>query len=133
MAQVGLGRAQRLSLDDVKLAEGNPRRGRVDVIAESLRVNGQYRPVVVNAGSLTGRRFEVLAGNHTVLAARSLGWAEVDVWLVDVGEVDARRIVAADNRSAEVGSFDHEALLALLDALPDLDGTGYTDFDRAAL
>jgi ParB-like chromosome segregation protein Spo0J len=122
-----------VAVGDLRLVEGNPRRGRVDVIAESLRVNKQFRPVVVNAGSLTGRPLEVLAGNHTVLAARSLGWAEVDCWLVDVDDVAARRIVAADNRTAEVGSFDHEDLLELLGSLPDLDGTGYGAADVALL
>lgn len=53
--------------------ERNPRRGDVAAIAESLTRHGQYRPIVVNAGSLTGRVNEVLAGNHTLLAAKHLG------------------------------------------------------------
>lgn len=125
--------AVRVQIADLMLWEGNPRRGRVDVIAESLRKNGQFRPVVVNAGSQTGRLFEVLAGNHTVLAAKSLGWSEVTCWVVDVDDLTARRIVAADNRTSEVGGFDHERLLELLTGLPDLDGTGYGEMDVAAL
>ncbi|MFX0573119.1 DNA modification methylase [Nocardia nepalensis] len=112
--------------------EGNPRRGNVDAIAQSLDATGQYRPVVVNEGTLTGRAMEVLAGNHTLLAARQLGWAELAVGIIDVDEQTARRIVAADNRTADLGDYDHTALFELLDGLDDLAGTGYSteDFDK---
>ena len=46
----------------------NARRGNVEVIRESLRVNGQYKPIVVQKS--TGH---VLAGNHTLEAARAEG------------------------------------------------------------
>jgi DNA modification methylase len=119
------GEARRLPVGDVQTYERNPRRGNVAAIAESLSRNGQYRPIVVNAGEQTGRPLEVLAGNHTLLAARQLGWAEVDVWMVDVDDDGARRIVAADNRLADLGDYDERELFALLDGLDDLGGTGY--------
>jgi acyl-CoA synthetase (AMP-forming)/AMP-acid ligase II len=73
------------------------------------------------------------AACDTLLAARELGWDELDVWVVDVGEVEAKRIVAADNRTADMGLYDNEALLELLVSLPDLEGTGYTDTDLKAI
>lgn len=115
-------------VDDLVLYEANPRRGQIDVIAESLEVNGQYRPVVVNR-----RDRQVLAGNHTVQAARKLGWSHVAVTWVDVDEEQAARIVLIDNRSNDLAGYDDAALAALLDSLPDLDGTGFTDRDLAAL
>lgn len=121
-----LGNPARLAVDELNTAEGNPRRGRVDVIAESLRVTGQYRPIVVNKGTHTGRPMEVLAGNHTLLAARSLGWAEVDAWVVDVDDQSAKRIVVADNRTADAGDYDNAALADLLASLESLEGTGYS-------
>ena len=111
----------------------NPRVGNVDRIAESLRVNGQYRPVVVNAGTHTGRANEVLAGNHTVKAARDLGWEHVAVVTVDVDDDQCARIVAADNRTADLGSYDDRLLAELLSELPNLDGTGYDPGDLDAL
>ena len=108
----------------------NPRRGHVSAIAESLSVNGQYRPIVVNLGSRTGRPLEVLAGNHTLAAARSLGWDSIAAVTVDVDEVAAARIVAADNRTADLGGYDDEVLGALLAGIRDevgLEGTGYDD------
>lgn len=111
----------------------NPRRGNVEVIAESLAVTGQYRPIVVNVGNHTGRPLEVLAGNHTLLAARSLGWSEISCWQIDVDDQTAARIVAADNRTADLGEYDDELLGLLLSELDDLAGTGYTEGDLAEL
>lgn len=111
----------------------NPRRGNVDAIAESLRVNGQYRAIVVNLGRKTGRPLEVLAGNHTLQAAIQLGWDTITATTVDVNDQEAARIVAADNRTADLGDYDNEELNALLRSLDDLDGTGYTDDDLEAL
>lgn len=122
------GRAGRLPVGDLSTFTGNPRRGQVDVIADSLSRNGQYRPIVVNEGTKTGRPNEVLAGNHTLQAARKLGWDAIDVWIVDVDDAQARRIVAADNRTADLGEYDNADLLALLEGLDgDLEGTGYDE------
>lgn len=113
----------------------NARLGNVDAIAGSLKVNGQYKPIVVNVGTATGRPNEVLAGNHTLRAFRDLGerhpeddrWAEILVHWVDVDDDRAARIVLADNRTAEMGTYDHEQLLELVDGLGgDLEGTGFT-------
>ncbi|AVO25131.1 ParB-like partition protein [Rhodococcus phage Finch] len=119
----------------------NPRVGNVDAIAGSLRANGQYKPVLVNKGSHTGRPNEVLAGNHTVMAIRDLAeqypdedrWQSVACWIVDVDDDRATRIVAADNRTSELGSFDDRLLLELLAELDELDGTGYEPNDLQAL
>jgi hypothetical protein len=75
----------------------------------------------------------VLAGNHTLIAARDAGWADIAVCWVDVDDDQAARIVAADNRTADLGAYDEEVLAALLGDLTDLDGTGYTEADLAAL
>lgn len=122
-----------LLLDDLASFHKNPRIGDVPAIAASLDKLGQYKPIVVNAGRLTGRPFEVLAGNHTLKAARSLGWASLDAVVVDVDEDTAARIVAADNRTADLGSYDDELLAELLAGIDDLEGTGYSDRDLAAL
>ena len=109
----------------------NPRRGDVDAIARSLAVNSQYRPIVVNIGTHTGRPLEVLAGNHTLAGARQLGWPTIQATTVDVDDLAAARIVAADNRTADLGGYDDQVLAELLQQLADddmgLDGTGYDD------
>ena len=112
-------------LDSLIEYPGNPRKGDVDAIAESLKVNGQYRPIVVQAS--TGR---VLAGNHTMRAARKLGWTEIEVVEIDVDEEGAKRIVLADNRTGDQSTYDYDALANMLKSMPDLDGTGW---DESAL
>jgi ParB-like chromosome segregation protein Spo0J len=99
------------------------------VIAESLKVSGQYRAIVVNLGTHTGREFEILAGNHTAEAARSLGWATVSAHIVDLDEEGARRIVLADNRTNDVADYDTQGLIDLLREQEDLAGTGFTPGD----
>lgn len=135
------GEIERISPSELQLYDRNPNAGDVDAIAGSLRTNSQYRPIVVNRGTHTGRPLEVLAGNHTTLAFRKLGeadpdderWQLVDCWVIDVDEDAAAKIVLADNRTAEFGERDDRLLAELLASLDDLDGTGYTDADLAEL
>jgi DNA modification methylase len=115
----------KVAIADLRPYPGNPRRGDLGAIRASLERNGQYRPIVVNR-----RRMEVLAGNHTLRAATELGWSEIAATFVDVDDDQAQRIVLADNRTNDLAGYDSEALVELLEALPDLDGSGY---DGAAL
>lgn len=115
----------RVPTDALVLYPRNPRRGSLELLKNSLRRHGQYRPIVVNR-----RTNEVLAGNHTLQAARELGWDEIAATFVDVDEDTAARIALIDNRASDVAEYDPQALVDLLDSLPDLDGTG---FDRLAL
>lgn len=118
-----------IRLDQLRPRKGNPRRGNIDAIAESLERNGQYRPVVVNKP--TG---EILAGNHTYAAAKRLGWTHIAATFVDVDEDHAARIVLADNRTADLGDYDDTLLLDMLKDLDgDLLGTGYNQDDADAL
>jgi len=121
------------AVGELSLFHRNPRRGDVREIAKSLTAHGQYRPLVVNVGTLTGRANEILAGNHTFLAACSLGWESVQATTVDVDDATATRIVLADNRLADLGSYDDADLVAALASVGDLDGTGYTQGDLDAL
>lgn len=109
--------------------KGNPRRGDIDTIAESLTRNGQYRPIVVNKPTS-----EILAGNHTYAAAKRLGWTHIAATFVDVDEDEAARIVLADNRTADLGGYDDTLLLDMLRGMDgDLLGTGYNQDDVDAL
>lgn len=109
--------------------EKNPRRGDIPAIAASLTELGQFRPITVNKGTKTGRPNEILAGNHTYLAAQSLGWEKIDAHFIDVDEDFGKKVVAADNRTSDLGSYDDTELAALLASIPDLTGTGYTATD----
>lgn len=102
----------------------NPRKGNVDVIMDSLRVNGQYKTVLVQQATNT-----ILAGTHTWLAAKRLGWAEVGVNFINVSDEQAVQIMLADNRAADGGQTDEGAVFQMLATLSSLDGTGYSPED----
>ena len=132
-----IGALERADIADLATYYKNARRGDVGAIAASMQVNGVYRPLVVNRGTHTGRPMEVLAGNHSLMAMRQLAeenpedtrWQHADVYVVDVDEDRATRIVLADNRTSDLGGYDDEQLLELVEAVDhDLDGTGY-DYD----
>lgn len=138
----GIGAPETLPIDKLNLYHKNPRKGDVEAIKGSLVANGQFRPIVVNKGSHTGRPFEVVAGNHTLKAFRELAeenpqekrWHQIDCWVVDVDEERATKIVLADNRTADLGGYDNNDLIELMEGLEDnLDGTGYDKDDLAAL
>ena len=107
----------------------NPRRGDVDAIASSLRKRGQYRPIVVNIGTNASKQMEILAGNHTYLAAKQLGWKTIQATTVDVDDDQAAQIVLADNRLADLGGYDEADLAVILQSVSDLEGTGYSEDD----
>lgn len=113
----------------------NPNLGNVPTIKTSLKVHGQYKPVVVNRGTHTGRPNEVLAGNHTLKAIRELlaeepdnaAWRTIDGYVIDVDNDQAAAIVLVDNKSAEDGfGYDSAILADILGGLPTLEGTAFT-------
>lgn len=122
-----------LPLADLAAFARNPRKGDVDLIAQSLAANGQYRAIVVNRGTFTGRPMEVLAGNHTLAAARQLGWESIAAHVLDVDEAAAARIVLVDNKANDAASYDDQALLDLLREQDTLVGTGYTEAELESL
>ncbi len=122
-----------VALAELRPYHKNPRRGNVKAIAESLKKRGQYKPLTVNVGTHTGRPMEILAGNHTFHAASSLELPTVAIVTVDVDDAEAAQIVLADNRLADLGSYDDGDLLATLEDAGSLEGTGYTDQDLTEL
>lgn len=129
---------ENLRLDLVRPADlvpyhRNPRVGNVALIVESLQAHTQYKPLIVNRGSLTGRPNEVLAGNHLLQAGLQLGLDRMTVHWLDVDDDEAARIVLVDNRASDKGGYDMAELAGLLVELDGLGGTGYTDGDLARM
>lgn len=106
---------------------GNPRKGDVDAVARSYEKFGQRKPIVAN------RDGTVIAGNHQLLAAKKLGWSEIAVVFVDDDDLTAKAFALADNRTADLGTYDDSLLAELLaDVSADLEllmASGYTEQD----
>lgn len=135
-------RTEQVPLKTLQVYHKNPRIGNVDKIAKSLHINGQYRPIVVNVGTHTGRENEILAGNHTYLAARKpVFWQShgetydkpaydtILASFIDVDDDQAAQIVLADNKTADDGTYDEDLIAELVKDIPEinLSGTGYDD------
>lgn len=99
----------------------------IEAIASSLRQFGQQTPVKL------GRRdgqWVVLKGNGTVQAAQSID-PDADVWLSfsDLKDQDAELYALADNRTAELSSWDWDALAEALSRGHDPDTLVSFGFD----
>lgn len=119
-------------VDRLELLPGNPRRGDVEAVARSLAAFGQRKPIVAR------RDGTVIAGNHTLQAARSLGWSEIAVVWVDDDDATAKAFALADNRTAELGGYDDAALADLIAEVQAADeallaATGWSGDDLADL
>jgi len=114
-------------ISELRFFPGNARRGDVDLIAGSLEKLGQYKPVVVNRGTLAPEYANtIVAGNHTVMAAQQLGWTEIEVHWIDEDVDTCKRVVLVDNKANDNATYDVEALVDLATELPNLDATGFT-------
>lgn len=111
-------------MDSLSPHPKNPRNGDTDVIAASVRANGVYRPMIVQASTR-----HVIAGNHLYAVLMEEGAKEGPAVLVDVNDEHALRIMLADNRTSALGREDDGMLVELLGALENLPGgligTGY--------
>lgn len=117
-----------IPLDELTPFPGNAKQGDVQSIRASLRRNGQYRSLVVQ--EVENGPLIVLAGNHTMQALKAEGATVARCEVVHCDDMTARRINLVDNRAAELGGYDLDALAELLSYLDgDLDGTGYTQAD----
>lgn len=116
-------------VDQLTPYPGNARRGDVARIQESIKRHGQYRALVVQELDDGATRI-ILAGNHTHAALKAEGYATARCEIIHCTPDEAARINLADNRMAELGDYDTEALIAILENLGgDYDGTGYTQDD----
>ena len=114
-----------VDIETLKHHPKNPRKGNIESIRESIRVNGFYGALVVQKSTNY-----VLAGNHRLKAAKAEGITEVPVAFVDVDDETAIKIVLADNRTNDVAEYDDAALSELLASVSNqygLDGTGFDE------
>ena len=114
-------------VDSLEPLEGNPRRGDVDAVAASLTRFGQRKPIVVRKSDR-----QIVAGNHTWLAAKQLGWDKIAAVLVDDDTATSQAFALADNRTAELGGYDDTLLLDLIRQVSEVDAelladTGWSD------
>jgi ParB-like chromosome segregation protein Spo0J len=85
----------------------------LQAIAGSLSQFGQRKPIVITTDN------KVVAGNGTLAAAKSLGWLKIDCVRVpaDWSADQVKAFALADNRTAELATWQPEVLAAQLEEL----------------
>lgn len=121
-----------IPIDDLVPDENNARthsKKNIDAIAKSLQTFGQRKPVVITQNNV------VVAGNGTLEAAKQIGWKGLAVVRVptDWDSDTIKAYALADNRTAELASWDSEVLLSQLRELKledwNVGELGFKDFD----
>lgn len=109
----------------------NANHGDVGAIAQSIAKNGFYGRLLIQKS--TGY---IVQGNHRYAAAKQVGLKEIPVEVFELTDLEAKRLMVADNRTARLGQDDPDALRDLLESIQkedSLEGTGYTDDDLEQL
>ena len=101
----------------------------IETIMKSLAEFGQDQPLVVQKEGMIVRK-----GNGRLQAARRLGWKWIAAFVVDEDDVRAVARAIADNRAAELATWDEEKLAQLLQSIRevgeiDLEVTGFSQAD----
>ncbi len=86
----------------------------VDAVKESLLKFGQYRLCVVREQDMT-----IYVGNCMAQAMRELGCTQIAALVQPLSEEDARKLALADNRTAELATWNMETLSTLLSDFSD--------------
>ena len=117
---------EQVAMTKLQIDPRNARKGNVQVIAASLKEFGQHRAIVAQRS--TGK---IIAGNHTFLAAQTLGWNSVAVcWVDDDDEKSIRRGIA-DNATGDMAVWDESRLTELLKEVgSDIPGVSADLVDR---
>lgn len=116
---------ERVAIDSVHEDAANLRKHserNIDSIAASLRRFGQQTPIVVDA------KGTVRAGNGRLAAARKLGWTHIDIVRSALAGTELVAYAIADNRTAELATWDEVPLAKMLEELRKedlLDGVGF--------
>jgi ParB-like chromosome segregation protein Spo0J len=116
-------------IDEIERHPDNANESDIQALTESIEISGFYAPVLVQAS--TGY---ILAGNHRWEVMKAAGEESIPVIFLDVDDIEAKRIMVADNKITRLGIDDPTRLAQLLDAISESDeGLLGTGFDAAEL
>lgn len=92
-------------IDSVQPHPDNFRQGDVGAMTESLQEFGQYRLAHVRE-----QDGYLAIGSHLWKAAKAMGWTHIAALMRDLSEAQARKLRVADNRMADLGTYDQHAM-----------------------
>ena len=106
-----------MKVSDIRPYEKNPRlnEGAVDAVAASIKEFGWRAPIVVD------REMVIICGHTRLLAAKKLGLTKVPCVVADhLTDAQIKAFRIADNKVAELATWNSELLQVELDALKEL-------------
>lgn len=114
---------RRVPIGALRPHEKNYNHGDVELIRESIREHGIYRPVIV------ARDGTILAGRHVYKAVIEEGHTEVDVVVrdLDPDSREAKRLMVVDNYAAKLAREDPVMLREVLDDIAGADRELWAD------
>ena len=124
---------QEIPVEKLKPWEDNPRVNdhAVDAVAASIRSFGFNIPVLYD------QRFTIVAGHTRWKAAAKLGLKKIPAIRIRLNEKQRRAFSVADNKTAEIASWDFSKLRNVLKTLHaediDLNELGYSDTELRIL
>lgn len=115
------------------LLEKNPNRGNVEAMKAALLEFGQRKPITIHVDGNV-----VQTGNHTLMAARELGWDKIAAVYVEDDPTKAKAWIIADNHLGRIGEEDQDILAEYLADIMEenedlLAATAYTEDDLLAM
>lgn len=110
-------------------ARKHPERN-MEAIMQSLAAFGQVKPVVVRKEGMV-----VMAGNGTTEAFKRLGWTKIAAAVTSMTDVEAAAYGLADNRTAELATWDFATVSILEKLISDGEGDviGFSEDELTAL
>jgi ParB-like chromosome segregation protein Spo0J len=113
---------KKIKISKLKLDRSNLRTHpdrNLDVIKSSLKKFGQQKPIVIDSAGF------VVAGNGTLTAALSLGWDEIETIETTLEGKNAIAYAIADNRTAELATWNDEKLYSVIESGVDSSNLGF--------
>lgn len=98
-----------LPIEEIVPYENNPRRiteEAVEAVRQSIQRFGYVQPIALRKATK-----EIIVGHTRYEALKSLGVAEISVYLLDIDEDKARQYRVVDNRTNELSEWDHGSLV----------------------
>lgn len=112
-------------IQELMILENNPNKGDLKRLKKLISKNGFLRAVTVQKSTMS-----VLAGNHSVIAAKELGYDKVPVSIFDLPDDVADRHILGDNKARDGAKYDEDILAERFKKMgvdaAALDGTGYS-------
>jgi site-specific DNA-methyltransferase (adenine-specific) len=105
---IAMPETQTVPIEDIKPYWRNPRRipaEAVEAVATSIKEYGYQQPIVVDKDMV------VIVGHTRLQALKKLGVAEIPVYVSDLPEAKAKEYRLIDNRTGEMTTWDHSALV----------------------